>query len=72
MHGIRLLVTPTLLVKVGKLTKTQVTTACIDLKTDLTNGRKANWAPELVISPSHMLLHFDFMLHWLNIIHDES
>ena len=33
MHGIRLLVTPTLLVKVGKLTKTQVTTACIDLKT---------------------------------------
>ena len=33
MHGIRLLVTPTLLVKVGKLTKTQVTTAYIDLKT---------------------------------------
>ena len=33
MHGIRLLVTPTLLVKVVKLTKTQVTTACIDLKT---------------------------------------
>ena len=35
----------------------QLTTARADQTTGLSNGREANWAPEVVFSPFHALSH---------------